>query len=144
APLAPVVELLADADVVQLVGVSRPIAFGPPPGVTPEQVEALIEDVRPLDPYTGIFIVELHDGDGFWTEVLIVHADEAGAAANEPIVADVLENGVDLQNQQPIAELLPGADVTADGVILRVTLPNPGSFARAFRMLQDSSLFPTA
>jgi hypothetical protein len=141
---APVVELLAGDDVVQLVGTPRPVAFGPPLNVTAEQLEALLEDFRPLHPYAGIFIVELGDGDHYWTEVLIVHADETAAAANEAIVADILENGVDQQTQEPIAEVFPDADVAPDGAVLRVTLPSPGSFVRAIRMLHNRALFPIA
>ena len=96
-----------------------------------------------VQPYLGIAVVEIADDDGPRTDVILVYPDEASAGTNAPFVEEALASGVDLGTQQPLADVLPGASVTVDGVTVRVELPEPGSFAQAIQMLQRRSLFPS-
>jgi hypothetical protein len=140
--LAPVVDGLAGAAVLQLTALATPPTLGLLPNLTPELLARL--EAEALAPYVGISIAELSTDDGRVGEVLIVHADEATAAANAELVENALADGLDLLTNQPLAELLPDASVAVDGTVVRVTVPGDRSYRTLQRMLFARALFPAA
>jgi hypothetical protein len=136
-------EVLAHEVVMQAMIQPGATPFAPPIDVSPELIEALLDDAVLVQPYLGIAVVEIADDDGSRTDVILVYPDEASAGTSAPFVEEALASGLDVGTQQPLADLLPGASVTVDGVTVRVGLPEPGSFAQAIQMLQRRSLFPS-
>jgi hypothetical protein len=141
--LGPIDEVLADEVVMQAMIQPGPTLFAPPLSASAEQIAAIMEQTVLVQPYLGIGVVEIADGDGSRTEVILVNPDENSAVASAVTVEETLASGIDTATQQPLADVLPGASVTVDGVTVRVVLPEPGSFALAIQMLQRRALFPS-
>ena len=136
APAAAAVVAVADdgdSEVLQLIA-SAALAFA---------TESVPADIVLLQPYDSIVIVDLYAGAQTTTKVLLVHADEAAAAANAALAERAIAEGVDPLVRVPLAELLPGAGVSVDGSVVVVTLPFEGAYQQAQRMLIERTLFPS-
>jgi hypothetical protein len=141
---AAVRDVLGEVDVIQATAVDEPVGFDPAAlMLTPEAIEAMLADTVLLQPYEGIVIADVDDGEQPHTKVFLVHADEAAAETNADLVEQALAEGIDVTTQQPIAEELPGAEVTTAGPVVVVNLPFEGAYPKAVRMLVQRSLFPT-
>jgi hypothetical protein len=132
------------AGVLQVIA-SEPVAFDPGSLIIrdPEEVETLLADMVLLEPYNGVVIVDLFDGAQTETKVLLVHADEAAADANADLAEQAIAEGFDPVTRQPLADLIPGAEVAAEGPVVVITLPFEGAYPRAHQMLVRRALFPT-
>lgn len=137
----------AGGDVVQVIALGAPIIFDPSgvlldPALPVDSIEDALAAITVLAPYRSLVIVERWDGERSIADVLLVHDDEQSAADNADVVEEWLRSGVDLRTGRPVAELLPNAEVTVDGVVLRVETPAPRAYAVAQRMVFDRSLLP--
>jgi hypothetical protein len=140
---ATAVDALGDGDVIQVTAVDEAIAFDPLNlTLTPEQVEVLGDTMVLLQPYDGVVIAELYDGEEWRTEVLLVHGAEEAASANADLVEQAIAEGIDPVTQEPLADVLPGAEVATVGPVVVITLPFEGAYPRAQQMLMQRSLFP--
>ena len=101
--------MLAHDVVMQAVIQPMPNLFMPLPGSI-EEIEAAMERRVFVLPYVGLGIVEIADGATTRTEVLLVHFDDASAAANVERVEIALTEAVDADTQIPLAETFPGRD----------------------------------
>jgi hypothetical protein len=138
---AAAVDALGDGVVIQVTAVDEAIAFDPVSlSLSPENFEALLAEMVLLEPYEGVVIAELYDGAESRTEILLVHASDE---ANAELVEQAIAEGIDPITQQPLAEVLPGAEVSTVGPVVVVTLPFEGAYPQAQRMLMQRSLFPT-
>ena len=136
-------DTLAGETVLQLVATPTPPMLDPALLVlTPSEFEALLESGVFPEPYLGVAIAETTSAAGTSTEILLVHDDAESATANAALVTEAIATNVDLVTREPLSDLLPGAEVSADGPIVRVSLAEPGAFSTAFRMLQSRALFP--
>lgn len=129
-----------EGDVLQVVGVGAPIS-GLPANLSPAQRAQLEEQLVFVGPYESILLVELVEEGGPQVEVLLLHADEAAAAANEAAVRELAATGTTLSGR-PAADLLPGATVTVDGAVVRVTTDG-GDMGMLYRALTSNDLFVT-
>lgn len=106
-----------------------------------DQLETLREQALPVNPYLGVVLVEVVDGDSVHTEILVIHPDADTAAANvEPISRHVSE--AHLTTGESAAEVFAAAEVQADGAMVRITVPGDEAFARVVRLLYTRSLLP--
>lgn len=138
------VAAIGDGDVLQVMATDEAIRFDPAALLlTPEAIEQILAETVFIQPYDGLMIVDLYDGTDTRTEVLLVYSDAEDADANAALVEQALSENVDVVTQEPLSELLPGAEVTTDGPVVVVTLPFEGAYPRAQRMLVQRSLFPT-
>lgn len=131
--LAVALEALSDGEVVQAVGFTEPLRLGAVDRMTEEQMEAAMEEAMLLDPYSAILLAELVDGDDTRSELLLVHDSEDAAAANVDIVADYVLDGTSMATRQPVSGIFPGAEVTQDGPVVRITMEGDGAFGRPFQ-----------
>jgi hypothetical protein len=141
--LGPIADVLTDDVVMQAMIQPGPNPFAPPPNASAEQLAAMMDQMVLVQPYLGIAVVEIADEDGSRVEVILVNPDEDSAVTSAATVEDALASGIDTATQQPLADVLPGASVTVDGMTIRVVLPEAGSFALAIQMLQRRALFPS-
>lgn len=131
------------ATVLQAIGLPGATLFMPPFDASAEVIEQLMAALPQLVPYASILVVEVIDPDGNpRTEIEVTHYDEASATTNATAMAAWLANGVDSVSNRPLAELLPGATVTAEGPVVRVTVDGPGHYSTATNMLMSRALFP--
>jgi hypothetical protein len=142
--IAAAVDALGNGDVIQVTAMAGAIGFDAvSQTMSPEQIEAMLADMVLLQPYDGVVIAELYDGSESQTKVLLLHGSDDAAAANAELVEQALAEGVDPITREPLADLLPGAEVAAGGPVVAVTLPFEGAYPQAQRMLMQRSLFPT-
>jgi hypothetical protein len=142
--VAAAVDALGDGDVIQATAVAGTIAFDAAAlALNPESFEALLAEMVLLQSYNGVVIAEVYDGEQSHTEVLLLHSSEDAAAANAELVEQALAESVDPITREPLAEVLPGAEVAAVGPVVVVTLPFEGAYPQAQRMLMQRSLFPS-
>jgi hypothetical protein len=142
--VAAAVDALGEGDVIQATAVAGTIPFDMASlMLTPESFEALLAEMVLLQPYDGVVIVELYDGEQWHTEVLLLHASEEAAGANADLVEQALAESVDPITMEPLADLLPSAEVATAGPVVVVTLPFEGAYPQAQRMLMQRSLFPS-
>jgi hypothetical protein len=135
---------LTDGVVMQVMAVDQPIGFDPVAlGLTPEEFEQLLAELVLVGPYEGLVIAELFDGEQSLTKVLLVYADTAAAESNSVVVEQAIAEGVDPVTREPLADLLPGSDVSVIGSAVVITLPFEGAYPLAQRMLTQRSLFPS-
>lgn len=134
-------DAIGDDDVLQLLAVHEPtVVVGGRASVDgPEQRVAATPFV---DTYDALVVAELTSGDEIRTEILVVHRDDAAAAANVGAIEQQLADGVAMTGQ-PLREILPGATVTQDGPVVRIVMTEPGAFSRAFRALLARDLMTT-
>jgi hypothetical protein len=141
---ATAVDTLGDGDVIQVTAVDEATAFDLVElRLTPDRIEALGETLVLLQPYDGVVIADLYDGEQSHTEILLLHASEEAAEANADLVEQAIAEGIDPVTQEPLADLLPGAEVATVGPVVVVTLPFEGAYPRAQQMLFQRGLFPT-
>jgi hypothetical protein len=135
---------LSDGVVMQVMAVDQPIGFDPVAlGLTPEEVEQLLAEIVIVEPYEGLVVAELFDGEQSMTKVLLVYADTAAAESNSVVVEQATAEGVDPVTREPLADLLPGSDVSVIGSAVVIILPFEGAYPLAQRMLTQRSLFPS-
>lgn len=136
AAMSAAIDAIGDDDVVQLVAVHEPTMAGDAGQAGAPQGEA---NALFVNTYDALVIAELRSGADVRTEILVVHEDDGAATANvEPIetqIADALAF-----SGQPIREILPGATVTQDGPVVRITMTEPGTFRRSFDALMRRDL----
>ncbi len=137
------VDALGDGDVIQVTAVDEVVAFNPiDMRLTPEEFEAMGDTLVLLQPYDSVVIAELYDGAESHTEVLLVHASADAATDNAELVEQAIAEGIDPVTAEPLADVLPGAEVATVGPVVVVTLPFEGAYPRAQQMLMQRSLFP--
>ena len=135
-------DVIGDADVIQLVAVHEPTVVGADGRTTPGELEQRAATTPFVDTYDALVVAELTSGDEIRTEILVIHGDDDAAAANVELVERQLAEGVALTGQ-PLREILPGTTVTKDGPVVRITMTEPGAFSRAFRALLARDLMTT-
>jgi hypothetical protein len=69
--------------------------------------------------------------------------DSTFAALTDGVVMQAIAEGVDPVTREPLADLLPGSDVSVIGSAVVITLPFEGAYPLARRMLTQRSLFPS-
>jgi hypothetical protein len=87
---------------------------------SPEQVEALEDEIATCEGMTGVAAGVAHDGEPLIV-LAIAHADEASAEANVDVVSDALTEGDILSIQEPWSDRLTVESVEADGTVVVVT-----------------------
>lgn len=148
--LGPISDALTDETVMQAIVQPSPPLFDPAAVLLGsqldpaqlEQFEQLLENTVLMQPYLGLAIIEIADGGSTRTEVLLVHVDEASAAANASLAEAMLGEGVDLVSGIPLAETFPNASVAVDGRVLRIDVSSDAAFRQAVNMLTSRALFP--
>jgi hypothetical protein len=127
-------------DVMQLAGIGGAIT-GLPAGLSPAQLEAAEARMVFIEPYESILAAQVVADGATRFEVVLLHEDEDGAAANEEPVTELLTEGVTMQNI-PVEEVLPGATVEVDGTAVRIVSAD-ARFDRVFNALISRDLFLT-
>lgn len=95
-----------------------------------------------VEPYLGLMIVEIVDGESVRTEILMIHLDTDGAEGNVDRVEAHVTTAT-LVAGEDASELFEGAEVEADGSIVRVVVPGEDSFGRMIRLATQQALLPT-
>jgi hypothetical protein len=135
---------IGEGDVYQLLAIPEPTLLDPALVMaTPELVERILAETVLLQPYVGTAIVEVDDGGGPVTKVLLVNGSAAGAEANAALAQQALAENADLRTREPLADLLPDAEVSTEDTVVVVTLRFEGAYARAQQMLLSRGLFPS-
>lgn len=141
---------LGNVDVTQAVVQPRPTLFDPaavlfpsdPIASDPESVLAAAQnEALPVDPYLGLVVVEVVDGDTVRAEILVIHPDGASAEANVDPIVEHITTGT-LFSGDPASEEFEGAEVEADGSIVRIIVPGDVAFRRMYQLLTSRSLLP--
>ena len=142
--LAAAVPALGEGDVLQVMAVEGPIGFDPAALLLgPEEFEELLAEMVLVEPYDGVVIGEVYDGERSQTAVVLVYPDEASAEENAALVEHALAEGIDPIRREPLADLLPDAEVSTVGSAVVVTLSFEGAYSRAQDMLVRRALFPS-
>ncbi len=142
--LVAAVPALGEGDVLQVMAVEGPIGFDPAALLLgPEEFEELLAEMVLVEPYDGVVIGEVYDGERSQTAVVLVYPDEASAEENAALVERALAEGIDPIRREPLADLLPDAEVSTVGSAVVVTLSFEGAYSRAQDMLVRRALFPS-
>ena len=142
--LVAAVPALGEGDVLQVMAVEGPIGFDPAALLLgPEEFEELLAEMVLVEPYDGVVIGEMYDGERSQTAVVLVYPDEASAEENAALVERALAEGIDPIRREPLADLLPDAEVSTVGSAVVVTLSFEGAYSRAQDMLVRRALFPS-
>lgn len=104
--------------------------------ITQAVVQSDLGDARSV-----LVIAQLSDRGGGHTEILVVYPDADAADADAGVIEDYLRTAIS-PNRWPIAELLAGATVEADGRVVRIVVPGIDSFRPAFDLLLLDGLLP--
>ncbi len=151
--IAPVLEALDGRAVTQAIVQPRPtlldvIAPLVTPGTVPTdldeletQVSALEAGAIPIDGYLGIVIAEVLEGDSVQTELFVIHLNGEDATANVDRINEHISSAV-LTSGLPAADAFGGAEVVADGNIVRLLLPGEDAFSTMFKLLNQRALLP--
>ena len=105
------------------------------------QVSALETGAIPIDGYLGIVIAEVLEGDNVQTEIFVIHLNGEDATANVDRINEHISSAV-LTSGLPAADAFGGAEVVADGNIVRLLLPGEDAFSTMFKLLNQRALLP--
>jgi hypothetical protein len=105
-----------------------------------DSAEAALEDVLFVDTYAGLVVAEVVDGESVRTDVLVIHADAAGAESNAERITDHIANAV--LGGEPISTSFADADVGVVGSVVRITIPGDQAFADMYRLQHRHALLP--
>lgn len=97
--------------------------------ITQAVVQSDLGDAR-----ATLLIAQLSDPGGGHTAILVVYPDADAADADAGVIEIYLRTATS-PNRWPIAEMLAGATVEADGRVVRIVVPGIDSFSRAFDLL---------
>ncbi|CAN5595190.1 hypothetical protein BH24ACT5_BH24ACT5_24210 [soil metagenome] len=150
--LAAALDSVDGRDISQAVIWPRPtlldltsLVLGPPSSESTSP-EAMLQAIRaralPVNPYLGVVLVEVVDGDSVHTEILVIHPDEATAAANVDPISRHVRDAQLLTTGESATEVFADAVGEADCTLVTITVPGDESFARIVRLLYTRSLLP--
>ncbi len=140
----PVVDAVAGREVLYAMAFPAPILPDPAAVIAADGSLApeLLDQSALLLPYLGIVIVGSTDDDGeVQVDIFAVHADER--AADNVARAEAWLESASQRTATPFSELLPGAQVSADGSLLRITTSGQDTYRRAVTMVFTRELLPT-
>ncbi len=134
-PLAEAFARLGDDVLLQAFGVAGQVrsAAGPFTSVVPTPSATIAG-------YSGMLAVQVADADAVHAELLIPFETADAAAAAGPVVEQWLASGTSLVRRTPIAEILPGASVTVDGTVVRVSVSAERAYGHLIQMLVTGDL----
>jgi len=144
---APVIEAIADREVLFATAVPTPTLADPLAVISPDELLSAASLPAPpegLVPYLGVVIVGSVAADGtgdVQTDILLVHLTPESAAENVARAQSWLAQTSPRVNA-PYSELLPGATVSSEGTLLRVTVPGQLGYQRAQNLLFSRELLP--
>lgn len=138
----PVLGAVGQREVLFATAVARPTVSDPLLGGTgAPAVDGSSEGFDGVLPYLGIVVVGFAEGDGSQTEILVVHASDELATANAARVNAWLD-ATSARAPLTFSELLDGAEVSADGVLVRIATGGDDSYRRAVSMIHTGELLP--
>jgi hypothetical protein len=140
----PVVAAVAGREVLYAMAFPAPTLPDPAAVIAADGSLApeLLDAATLLLPYLGIVIVGSTDGGGeVQVDIFAVHADDH--AADNVASAEAWLESESQRTGTPFSELLPGAQVSADGSLLRITASGQDTYRRAVAMAYTRELLPT-